>query len=187
MKKHKIILIVLLLIFCTGCKRTHCPAWPSDLVYFPYSKNQELIFVNSQLDTQFFKIVRKENAKSESLDWNCHCKCSVFTLFSASSTPDSLNVICDINASGLEYPNTITIHSDYYIQAHNDLYHYKEFLQEVILPDRKISYKEIEKYLSDTLIIENEKNKIINRMVIVKNKGLVSYHTFDGEEWKLID
>jgi len=187
MKKTDVIIIILLLIFCIGCKRTHCPAWPIELNYFPYSKNQELVFINSHLDTQYFKIDRKENAKSELLDWNCHCKCTVFTLFAANSTPDSLNMICDINASGLEYPNTITINCDYYIQAHNDLYHYKESLTEEIVPDRKISYKEVYKYLLDTLFIENKKNKIINKIVIVKNKGFVSYTTFDGEEWILAD
>jgi len=43
------------------------------------------------------------------------------------------------------------------------------------------------KYLNDIIIIENENNKTIKKVVIVKDKGLVSYTTADGEEWKLVE
>ena len=165
-----------------SCK-IHCPEFPAELNYFPYYEGQELQFINSQRNIQSFTITNKENSESEVFGQNCKCLCYIFTYFNINSLSDSLSMRCEINIDGRE--NVWGINIDCHIE---DNLRNKELLSiGVELPDNKISYDEIDKYLEDTIIIENKNNKTVTKIVFVKNKGLVSYTTADGEEWKLVE
>jgi hypothetical protein len=146
-----------------------------------------LIFTNSQLDTQYFKIERRENSKSESLAWNCHCECAVYSLFTATTTPDIFDIRCDIKVGGADFAKNIAINCTLNFQNYDESQSYKEYLSEQIIPDKKFLYEETSKYLKDTIFLKKENNKMVIKMAIVKNKGLISFTTADGKEWILAE
>jgi len=183
MKKINIVIAFFLLILCIGCKKTYCPGFPIDLNYFPYSKNQELKFVNSQQNIRNFIVYNNENSQPWSYDWNCKCACDAVSLFKLHPNPDTLGIYLSsisgmIGLSGGEEVSKISI---------SFIFSSSESLSKILYEGKSISYKEVGKYFSDTISMENEDNKIITKVVIAKGKGLLSYTTADGEEWKLVD
>ena len=183
MKKISVTIVTALLLFCVGCK-THCPEFPAELNYFPYYEGQELKFINSQNDIRNFVISNKENTKSYSFGNNCKCVCDAFSSFRTSENQDSISLNCNINIVGGRYNDVIASHMEIscYFQYS---YYYSDYLSRE-LPAGK-PYEELYDYLEDIITIEKENNKIVNKIVIVKGKGLVSYTTVDGEEWKLVE
>jgi len=181
MKKTGII-IVLMSIFCIGCK-THCPKFPANLNYFPYHNGQELKFTNSQHNIQNFIISSKNDSKAYSFAWNCKCECVAGTEFYTSKNQDSLSIKeAFLRFCGGEYTSSIDI--GFYFQYRNL---YDGYLTKVLDIEKPVPYNEIYKYLEDTIIIENDNNKIVKKVIVVKDKGLVSYTTTDGEEWNLVE
>ncbi|MDR2972438.1 MAG: hypothetical protein LBU83_11005 [Bacteroidales bacterium] len=184
MKKISTITIILLSIFCIGCKKIHCPAFPADLNYFPYSKGQELKFINSHNSVSNFVISNRENSKAYSLEWNCKCVCEASSGFNTNQTQDSLTLSCNLYFGGGRYD--ATTYSIFLTCNFQYSFHFSDELSKRVLLEQETPYNELSKHLSDTISIENEDNKIVNKVVIVKGKGLVSYTTADGEEWKLV-
>ncbi len=184
MKKLSIV-IILLAVVCTGCKEIYCPEFPENLNYFPYQNGQELKFANTQGDIRSFTIISKENSIPESFPYNCKCACAVFTQFKTNPNQDNVSIECRVDISGREKVGQI------YIQNDISNTHLTEFLyKDADVREFGITFKnlkEIEKHLEDTISLENENNQIIKKMVFVKNKGLFSYTTVDGEEWNLIE
>jgi len=183
MKKTSTI-IILLSVFYIGCK-IHCPEYPAELNYFPYYEGQVLRFTNSQQGTIGFTIDSKVNSKSNSFSQNCKCACGIFTHFSTSINQDSLSIKCEINISGRENASNVSIDCFFYNKS--NIQPNEECLYKFVMLEKSVPYDEIYKYLEDTIIIENENNKLVKKVVIVKGKGLVSYTTADGEEWKLVE
>jgi len=182
MKKLSLIL-VLLSVSCTSCKKTHCPGFPANLNYFPYYNGQELKFVNSQQNFQSFTITNKENSKSESFAWNCDCACGIESIFSTNENQDSLGIkAAYLRLYEGEYVSSLKI--GFYFQYS---YLHEEHLVKSIDLENPVSYNEVYKYLQDTIVIENDNNQLVKKIVVVKGKGLVSYTTADGEEWKLVE
>jgi len=178
MKKISII-ITLLLLFCIGCRR-HCSEFPANLNYFPYSKKQKLEFINSQRDIQTLIVSDKESSKSYFLEMYSKGFCNAYSNVSIHSTQNIFDIRCSIKIKECVEVNLIcdvqnTVQSDYLTM---------NLLQE---SNMICNYDEINKYLSDTIYIEKENNKILTKIFIVKNKGIVSYTTADGEEWKLVE
>jgi len=186
MRKISIIITILLSIFSIGCKKTHCPAFPVEFAnaYFPYSKNQELKFTNSQQEIRGFIIRSAENSGSWSYEWNCNCECVATSSFEMYLKSDSSGVDYWLDGLigiyGKEGDPIDVIHISFGILS-------SECLTKTLEIEEPVLITEISKYLEDTIIIEKENNKIIKRVVIVKEKGLVSYTTADGEEWKLVE
>jgi hypothetical protein len=181
MKKISLI-IVLLSIFCIGCE-IHCPEFPANLNYFPYYEGQELKFTNLQHDIKSFTIAKKANSKANSFGGNCKCECFLYSMFNTDSNKDTVSIRSEININGRE--NVGSVYINCYIE---DNQWKNELLSTgVKLPDKKTSYDEISKYLEDTIILENENNQIVKKIVIIKGKGLVSYTRADGEEWNLVE
>jgi len=176
--KNISIIIISLLFIGMGCK-IHCPEFPANLNYFPYYKGQELRFTNSQQDIQNFIISSKNDSKAYSFAWNCKCDCDINSIFNIyHQKNDYLNII-----GGLYIESEIVSSIMVSCNINNS-----EYLSRILsFEDKKIFYDEIYKYLEDTIIIENENNQIVKKVVIVKGKGLVSYTTADGEEWKLVE
>jgi len=185
MKKLSIIIIASLSIFYIGCKKTHCPAFPADLNYFPYYKGQELKFTNSQNDIRCFTVANKEKSKSEDFAWNCKCYCNVYTMFRTNLNQDSLGLEYTIRVGGLTYARDIDLECRFQKKDSND--YYSEYLFKNIIFGEKFPYEEISNYLDNTITLEKEDNTIVKKIVIIKGKGLVSYVTADGEEWKLVE
>jgi hypothetical protein len=178
MEKLSIMLLVLFSVFCVGCKKTRCPEFPSNLNYFPYYNEQELKFANSQQNPQSFTITSKENSKSEVFAWNCDCSCMVGSIFSANENRDSSNIEGYIHL--YEGENVFSIEIRFKFQN-------REYLRKKIDLERPVFYNEVYKYLQDSIVIEDGNNQLIKKIVIVKDKGLVSYTTADGEEWNLVE
>ena len=172
MKKITITIIVLL-AFCMGCKEKHCPAFPANLNYFPYYKGQELEFTNLQNDICIFVISDKDNSKEYSTSRTNKATCSAESY--ANLSKDSLTLACKIRIGG----GVPSVFIDCFIK-NNKL---EELLFKQVNIPRTCPYNKISEHLSDTIFIENENNKLIQKIVIVKDKGLVSYTTVDGEKW----
>jgi len=183
MKKTSVIIIGLLSIFLMGCK-THCPEFPANLNYFPYHSGQELKFVNTQGVVRNFTIVNKENSKSESLEWNCKCICEAYSSFKTNENQDSLSIRETYLRfyDGEKYVSFLEIGFGFH---HS--YLYGESLTKRLDLEKPAPYNEIYKYLQDTIVIENDNNQLVKKIVVVKGKGLVSYTTADGEEWNLVE
>jgi proline dehydrogenase len=72
---------------------------------------------------------------------------------------------------------------EFYIESKEGL----EILYKTLYEGKPILHTEASNYLNDTLSVENENNKSVKKIIIVKNKGIVSYTTADGKEWKLVE
>ena len=173
MRKISIIIIFLFSIVCFSCQKKTCPAFPAELNYFPYFKGQEVLFYNSD-DTLRFVI--KNIAKSEASTLDCTCDCTIVS---------RCDIYCkerhfygDISFTGSEKIYKIDV--GFFLAG-------SETITKTLYEGKAIPIKEAGKYCSDTIFLEKEKNIGIKKIVIVKNKGLVSYTTGDGEEWKLVE
>jgi len=171
MKKLSIIIVVLLSTY--GCQKIHCPAFPTDLNYFPYTEGQNLKFANFQHDIHSFITTKKYNSKGEAFEWNCKCVCVIESQFRASDN-QGLDIQACLSFIGRSTASNGSL--DFNISSGENF-----FIK--LFQDKEIPYKEIGKHLSDTIFGVNG----IAKVVIVKGKGLVSYTTVDGEEWKLVE
>lgn len=181
MKKVSIIIVVLLSIFFIGCKERHCPKFPKELNYFPYAKKQELKFTNSIHDVSSFIISEKENTKAYYLGIYDKGDCDCSSRFSTNRNQDYMNISGNFSIAGNKYEDgSVSIYFDF------DNYINKDNFSIILINNRDFPIKELSKYINDTIVMENEKNKMIKKIIIVKGKGLISYTTVDGEEWSLI-
>ena len=172
-------------IVCFGCKETYCPGFPKSINYFPYNKNQKITFVNSQHEESSYKIISCENSESWSYKWNCKCACEAESTFLMNQIQDSLDV------------NYISVHGMIIISGGESVTDIEmsvrfsdfssEYFTKTLYEGEKIFHTKIDKFFADTISIENNNNKLFKKVVIVKDKGLVSYTTADGEEWKLVE
>lgn len=178
MKKLSIILIILLSVFCIECNRTEpCPSCLSDLNYFPYIKGQNLKFINYQNDTLIYTITDEqiyEDASATRSGKDNYCLSDA--LFKINSNQGTLNR-CGINVQG-------SLNKAWSVHVH---VRFNSKILEIELLEKSCTYKKLSKYLKDTIVIENEDNQLVKKVVIIKGKGLVSYTTADGEEWKLVE
>ena len=161
-----------------GCKK-HCPAFPAELNYFPYSKGQELLFCNAD-DTLHFVIIRQGNSNASDYCYTSKCNdCDIFSTFTMYNNY-SFELFVNISLFGMKQISGMKIISSVTTSKVFDGF-------EKTFEVKPVSYSEAGKYFNNTISLENEKNKIVKKVVIVKNKGLVSYTTADGEEWKLVE
>jgi hypothetical protein len=181
MKKISSMVIFLGSICSMGCRDIHCPEFPADLVYFPYSAGQELKFMNCHGDVHTFIISDKENTKAYSFGWNCKCVCDVHTQFNTKANQDTMSIKGRIEMDGRDDKAPHSISISFTIEKGNKYDFLRMDLQE------KIPYSEVAKYLGDTLVIEKTNKSIVKKLVIAKNKGLISYITIDDEEWVLAE
>jgi len=183
MRNLTVIIIAFCFVFFLGCyKKTDCPGFPANLNYFPYTLGQYLDFVNSLQDTSTFIIFEKV----KTVDYTVYFSrpgfkppCNTTMHFHMASNKEKKEIsggfLIDGGGPGIINFAEIVILFE------------KDIFKKVIIEDVKISYNEIENYLTDTLSIENMVNKTVKKVVIVKGEGIVSYTTADGEEWKLLD
>lgn len=181
MKKVGVIIIVILSTFSIGCRKS-CPKFPTNLNYFPYSEKQELKFINSQNDICYFTISKLEKSKMHYLTANYKGGCDAFSTFCIKSNQDIMSITGTLSIADNVYGNgNVSIY--FYVEDGEDY----NYLEKTLITNRDFPTKETYKYLDDKLTIENEDGRIIKQFVIIKNKGVVSYTTADGEEWNLIE
>ena len=81
------LIFVIIALSFSGCKETHCPGFPTNLVeYFPYTNGDELKFMNTNNDTLTLKIDKYWTSDSYSFDWNCKCSCEADAGFDSDDT-----------------------------------------------------------------------------------------------------
>ena len=176
---------VCLIILCVACGYKPCPDISVDLNYFPYYNGQELKFTDSKNNTLTFIIANKENEntdyakrggigyKGNYCGYNIGCEIN--------PTQDAARMNCSISVNGsLDKVWNVLVVVYLFKEVHSN-----EWLE--INIKKNCSYKNLNKHLEDTITIENENNAIVKKVVILKGKGLVSYTTADGEEWKLVE
>jgi len=195
MRKASVIIIILLSVLCVGCyKQVHCPGLPANLDYFPYYDGQILKYANSQQNVINFVIGQVENhTKSYTCQESpkcpeCKCGCAFSKAFRTGNVLQNgvTYIYASFSTEG-SGPKTITsVGIGLLFTCFVDDWSHNRF-NKIVYQGKKISYNQVDEYLEDTVLLENENNMIITKAVIVKGKGLVSYTTADGEEWELIE
>lgn len=188
MKKKKkiknIIIIIYLAFIIYGCKDIQCPGYPEKVNYFPYEKEQEIKFTNTQNEVNSFIIFNTQKTDPFSFSWNCKCVCGASSFFSTYENNDSLRIdaSCDIVGERKDLCSSLDLRFDFIYS-----YHYKDYFFKTINIGKKVPFDEIYKYINDTIYLENENNINFKKLVLVRNKGIVSYTTSDGEVWILVN
>lgn len=174
-------LIGIILITClAGCKDTHCPAFPPNLLdYFPYSKDEELRFENEDGDTLLLVVTNSWASDAYSFEWNCKCSCGANAGFETGySTNYAIKLKGEINLG----ENSFEI-----INYLFDMYEYNDVF--------KYSIEELNPYndeqilsLPDLIYIENEEYISFNKLKIKRSKGIVEFWDYKNEcLWKKIE
>ena len=167
MKKVSVV-IVLLFIFCFGCKKTYCPAFPVELanIYFPYYEKKVLSFSDNN-ETHTYQINDIYLSKEESYSKRCDCSCGANYYFETENSQLYGEISIGENSSFVLF--TLKI---------NSFAFYKEY--------NNINVFSVNDYsvLGDTITLNNRDGQTA---ILIKGKGLVSYTTADGEEWKLVE
>ena len=194
MKKVSII-ILLLSLFCIGCKKkTHCPEFPVNLDYFPYYIGQELEFMNLQQDIRSFVVTDKKTSNAKVFDKGSpDCSCFPSSSFSTNQNQNLLKIVqartsINIPIEDEKIVISAMMYFDFdFVMTNNYPFHESVGVNLLSKLKKPILFTDVETYLPDTALLENENNMSITKMVIVKGKGLISYTTADGEEWKLVE
>ena len=166
----------------SGCKDTHCPAFPPHLVdYYPYRIGDVLKFSNPENDTMSLKINFVETSDKFSFGWNCKCSCEFAHSFQTEIDPltppgwmylegriygsedDRMSIMCHIN--------------DSHIGDH--LYLDKKNINPHVPESSHI--------FGDTLSMEDVKARRFNKVVIVKGEGIIEFYDLEGNYiWKKV-
>ena len=168
-------------MFCVACSSKSCPELPANFNYFPYYEGQELIFTNLKNNTRTLNVFYGKIDHYDSWRNGIYHKgnCCEYTM--SLILQGTERMICDVSVSGsVGKVRNVRVCIMLSKELHNN-----DYLE--IKIEANCAYKKLSKYLEDTIIIENENNKLVKKVVIVKGKGLVSYTTADGEEWNLVE
>ena len=168
MKNTSIIIVILLSILGIGCKKIHCPAFPVEFVntYLPYYEEKSLSFFYNN-DTLSSVVSRIHTSKEEFYSKNCDCSCSADYYF----LTDNNLLSCDIAFDEAGYYGYLHIKA-------NAISFYKDFKDINLFTTNDYTV------FGDTIFLNNVDG---GEARVVKGKGLVSYTTADGEEWKLVE
>ena len=178
----KVLSSFLIIFVLAGCKETYCPAFPASLIdYFPYIKENTILFKNSQNDTLPLKIVNNWSSDSYSFKWNCKCSCEAdFGFDTDLENKYSLKIEGRISVS--EETNISVLSCAFYdAQISND---YFSITKEGINPYSN----ENSSLFGDTIIIEKDNYYRIGMVEIIKGKGVTEF--WDNKNnctWKRIE
>ena len=169
-------------MICIGCGRNLNCVFPNNLNHFPYRNDQILKFINTQSDTCSFTI-------SNSIEYvdGCSHTCSMRLHADINSNQNGMTMISEILIWG-DAKKVWDLSINIYLiksQFNNESFSIISIQTEH--GQKKYKYNDISKLIGDIVTIENENNKIIKKIVVVNGKGIVSYTTADGEEWKLVE
>ena len=164
--KNITLIILTALMASTGCKDTHCPAFPAHLVdYYPYHIGDILKFTNPANDTIAVKINNVETSGKESFAWNCKCACGFNHHYTAEGIGTSK---FQIGGSIYGSDNSISIWSKLAdVYNFDNLYFTKENINPHALENSHI--------FGDTVVLEYTEAVGFNKVFIVKGEGLVEF------------
>ena len=151
----------------SSCTYTN-PAFPEELSqYLPYEKGQVLTFKNAD-STQQFTINELIVDKEEKVSWNCKYQRDHARLYFSTNNQLTCQIYAISNTQYYESKIDITI-----------LLKGKTLTKRILCDPFS---ENIDKDLSDTLLINNEQNDL----TIVKNKGITEF-TINGMKWTLVE
>jgi hypothetical protein len=173
---------IILIIWLTGCKDTHCPAFPPSLLdYFPYSKGEELRFDNEDGDTLLLVVTNSWASDAYSFEWNCKCSCGANAGFETSldesflvSIKGSIELSNDTKVSiiSCSISDGIISSDDFFFRV-NDI---NPFIEENNI------------LFGDILLLENNEYFRYNNLLIAKTKGIVEFWDYKNNcLWKKIE
>ena len=163
----KVLIFFILALGVVGCKETHCPAFPEYfLKYFPYERGDLIRFSNLNNDTLYLIVNNNWVSDSYSFDWNCKCSCGAEAGFDT-----DIESILSIRINGninVGETSVELICNFYNSEINNDVLSY---YQEGINPYSK----EIYSLISDTITINKQECHRIEKVKIIKDKGIVEF------------
>lgn len=173
---------VIIALSLSGCKETHCPAFPTNLVeYFPYSNGDELKFMNTNNDTVTLKINKYWTSDSYSFDWNCKCSCEADAGFDADDS-DKYSIKIEGRIHFYNESNSSILSCNFYdAQLSNDNFEIEKIIE------NPYSDKFMESF-GDTVVMEKNDYYRFGSVKIIKGKGIVEF--WDNKQncnWMIIE
>lgn len=198
MKKVLYLIAVQVLLTFGSCTR-HCAGFSNEmrLQYFPYSKGQELAFINDARDTLLFHVTNVRNDGPYNLAWNVKEDCMPTMRVDMAANINAVDVSAAFifiavyaDGEGDEDNWMPTDKGTWYMPfVHSKVSggstdaHY-HFLEGEGINEFLCS-------LMDTLHFSCDTNYYsephLDSLVVVRNKGLTSFSSPDGQKYQLID
>jgi len=177
------VIVLLFALMTSGCKETHCPAFPNYLIdYFPYTEGDKLKFANSD-DTLKLVINNNWSSDSYSFGWNCKCACEANSGFNTELNEEfRLSIEGQVNLYNENNRSELSI--DFY-NANNSVDNFN-----IVIENLDPFHEENKLIFGDTLIFINEINNQarVTGMRLVKGKGIINiFDTQENCNWLLID
>ena len=164
MKTLKTLLIFLLIFNYIGCKKTHCPAFPSQLIdNYPYSKGETLKFKNINEEILQLKIIYYNVSDGYSYKWNNDCTCSASLGFmTEENNKFSIKIHCNISLNSESKKSSLvcTIYNSFVSSDDLEIVKY---------------FADINSIFGDTIIIEKQEYFRFGSVKIVKGKGIIEF------------
>ena len=180
MKKQLLILFSLLLfLIATGCKETHCPAFPKAVadIYFPYTENSVLVYTNSNGDTLTFTIDFYELTGSYSFKRNCDCACEAGASFLTKREPETLKMDGNIILFDNEAVIMVYVYNN---NGSNDFH--------VGIDGINPFSSENVRLFGDTIYMKQQTNKHFTDMQLIAGKGITRFFDKGRDcEWVLVE
>ena len=160
MKTKNIIFFMILILSLYGCRNEHCEGFPDELAnYFPYSKEQTVVFVNESKDTLECKIkdIQKTMPYYES---SCKCACV------------SPNIRFDLTSSCFleKLAGSLLLNEDGTLSFEFQIYTTGEW--------QHLDYFQtsIPQTTEEIISIENQDAIRISAVQLIKGKGIISFY-----------
>lgn len=168
------LLISLLTLVLSGCRDIHCPAFPEKLVaYIPYVKSDQLKFKNFNNDTLVFTIKDTNASGPSSFAWNCKCSCG-----SIADYETEPNAKYSLRMNG-----AIMISNEPYLTNLGCAFYDEDSTDDnfaLSVAGNNPYTKDNSAFFGDSVILVNEENTRISKVIIIEGKGIVEF--FDKKE-----
>ena len=199
MKKFFFITIIMAILALSGCVR-HCSEFPAKMqqTYFPYTSGQALTFVSNEGDSLSLNVTRVSLSGPYNLEFGVKEACS--PEMTVDMTGDIKHIKHEI--SFLVRWGTISDYDGMWIPEYNNPYYSRVFVQEDTIVEGWASFPYYDFFLIngvydgairsllDTLYFANYENypdRIIDTLVVVKDRGLAGISTSDGRKYVLTE
>ena len=206
MKKLFFLFGVLTFMALGGCGARHCSEFPESMhqLYLPYSEGQVVPFIGEEGDTVLFKVAEVYQTGSYSIPWNAkeECDCRIQVLLEA--TKDNVSCYIRIVLQAL-FAASVDQHdvNSWMPSEENRYYAYVEvggrdwyseyWLSASDTVDSRLSRSYLCSPLDTMSFLAFDPHSYnpehsIDTLVMVKNRGLVSFRVndFDGQKYKLV-
>lgn len=178
MKKIVFMTVLFAAMINTGCKDTHCPAFPAQLIdYYPYRTGDVLKFSNDRNEVLTMEVNFDYTSGEESFAWNCACACEAEHTFSTEFSEST-----ELSVEGKIYTgdNSVTLRCKFNDWNTTDTYYLQK---DNINPFAS----ENSNLFGGTVTLEDAKANRINNIVIVKGEGIIEFFDIKNNcTWKKV-